>query len=99
METGRPTTLRTGCCIGSISTFISNTLLLLLATVNRQADRQSVARASRDGWRNQKGGSSLLIWPSDRDQPQLGRVMLPQFALHLFQHLALTAFIGVNGWF
>ena len=37
METGRPTTLRTGCCIGSISTFISNTLLLLLATVNRQA--------------------------------------------------------------
>ena len=37
MEMGRPTTLWTGCCIGSISTFIGNTLTRQGATVNRQA--------------------------------------------------------------
>ena len=37
MEMGRPTTLWTGCCIGSISTFISHTLTRQGATVNRQA--------------------------------------------------------------
>jgi len=45
MEMGRPTTLWTGCCIGSISTFISHTLTRQGATVNRQAAGQSIASA------------------------------------------------------